>query len=195
MNSNWGKTMTDSIIKIYSDDPLVHYAHTNLPPARTKQQIDGILAEYGVTVVTWSFDIPREVYVIFWFEDKVEGRLTKIPAKIACPTIWNRARPRAHTPEARTEQIDWKTSMRVMFWFIKTHLETAYAMQSGNVVGFLPFLMGSNQKLLKDYLLPQLNRFIALEDARPKWSQQREPEIVTDAEILPPQENQGEKQQ
>lgn len=193
----WGGSMTESVFKIYSDDPLVHYATTELPPARTKQQIDGVLAEYGIKVVTWSFDIPREVYVIFFLEEKVEGHQVKIPVKVVCPTIWDRARPRAHTPEARTEQINWKVSLRVMFWFIKTHLETTYAMQSGNVVGFLPFLMSSNpQKLLKDYILPQLNRFIALEDNRTKPAQQyQEPEIVTDAEILLPQENQGERQQ
>lgn len=149
-------------MKIYSGDPLVHYATTELSSERTKAQIDGILAEYQVKDVLWHYDIPREAYVIFKIEETINERPVKVGVKVVCPAIWDRERPRARPP--RLEEINWKVSMRAMYWFIKTHLETAYAMQSGKAVAFLPFIQSSNpEKTLKDYILPRLSEYTALE--------------------------------
>jgi hypothetical protein len=148
--------------KIYTDDPLVHYATTDSSPERTKMQIDGILAEYGVKKVGWNWDIPREVWIIFDIVEVIEKVSINLSVKVICPTLWARERPRARPP--RLEEIDWKVSLRAMYWYIKTHLETAYAMKSSKTVAFLPFIRGADpNKTLKDYILPQLNRYAALE--------------------------------
>jgi len=150
------------IVKIYSDDPLVHYAQTKLPPETTRNQINGILAEYGVKKVAWNFDIPREVWVLFDDEETIQGFPIRVPVKVPCPTIWNRANPRAHSPDKKVENIDWKVSLRVMYWFIKTHLETGYAMQSGKAIAFLAYIKSANGQQVKDFFLPELAKYKAL---------------------------------
>jgi hypothetical protein len=148
--------------KIYTDDPLVHYATTDLSIERTKMQIDGILAEYGVKKVGWNWDIPREASVFFEIVETVENVPIRLSVKVICPTLWAREKPRARPP--RLEEIDWKVSLRAMYWYIKTHLETAYAMESSKTVAFLGFIQGADpNKRLKDYILPQLSKYAALE--------------------------------
>jgi hypothetical protein len=92
-------------MKIYSNDPLVHYATTELSPERTQMQINGILAEYGVKKVAWNFDIPREVWVLFDVVETIEGTPIRVPVKVVCPTIWDPSRPRA-----RDQRKNWNTS-------------------------------------------------------------------------------------
>ena len=178
-------------MKIYSDDPLVHYATTELSPERTQQQINGILAEYGVKKVAWNFDIPREVWVLFDIVETIEDVPIKVAVKVVCPTIWDPVRPRAHDPSKRLEGINWKISMRAMYWYIKTHLETAYAMQSTKTVAFLGFIQSADpNKTLKDYILPQLKRFAQLE-VRPAPRPGPEEHIVLEPEVIAP--NKGDQ--
>ena len=48
--------------------------------------------------------------------------------------------------------------MRVMFWFIKSHLEAAYLLQSSKTVAFLPYIaFGNGSETLKDRVVPMLN--------------------------------------
>jgi hypothetical protein len=170
--------------KIYSDDPLVHYANTKLSVERTKAQIDGILAEYGIKKVAWNFDIPRDVWILFDIIEAIDDIPIKVAVKVVCPTIWDPARPRAHDPANRLEQINWKISIRAMYWYIKTHLETAYAMQSSKTVAFLGYIQSADpKKTLKDFILPQLTKFAQLE-VRPGPVQ--EENIVLEPEVIAP---------
>jgi hypothetical protein len=178
-------------MKIYSNDPLVHYATTELGPERTRDQINGILAEYGIKKIAWNFDIPREVLVLFDILETIDDMPIKVAVKVHCPTIWDPARPRAHDPKNRLEQINWKISMRAMYWYIKTHLETAYAMQSTKTVAFLGFIQSADpNKTLKDFILPQLKRFAQLE-VRPTPKLAPEETIILKPEVIPP--NKGEQ--
>lgn len=157
-----------SIEKIYSDDPLLRYKDTEITAFRTKAQIDGILAEWGITDVWWHWEKdlveknePAEIWVKFTIEEIVDGLLLKVGVRVDCPTIWDRAKPKGRP--ARLEQVNWNVSFRAMHWFIYTHLNTAYAMRSSKIVAFLPFIQGSHGKSLKDLVLPRLSEYQALE--------------------------------
>ena len=62
--------------------------------------------------------------------------------------------------------------MRAMWWFIKTHLEMAYVMQSEKTVAFLPWITSSDGKhTLKDtilYRLSELQDLPALSEPSPE---------------------------
>ena len=148
-------------MKIYSDDPLVKYKDTSVSPERTKAQIDGILAEYQVKDIHWHWDMEgNDIYVQFKLDEVIDGLPVSVVVKVECPIIWDRERPRGRPPTP--EQINWRVSMRAMHWFIKTHLECAYAMQSSRTVAFLPYVQG-RRGLLKDLIIPRLSEYAALE--------------------------------
>ena len=44
------------MVKIYSDDPYVHYKDSEISPERTKANIDGVLAEWQVKETFWHWD-------------------------------------------------------------------------------------------------------------------------------------------
>jgi hypothetical protein len=48
--------------------------------------------------------------------------------------------------------------MRVMYWFIKSHLEAAYLLQSSKTAAFLPYIASKDgEKTLKDLIIPRIN--------------------------------------
>ena len=142
-------------MKIYSDDPLVHYKNSALTPERTRAEIDALLGYWKVSDIHWHWK-PEEndVYVRFILEETVDGLPVRLTVKTACPIIWDKERPRARPPQM--EQVNWRISMRALWWFLKTHLEMSYAMQSSKVAAFLPYLVNSQEQLLKDILVPQI---------------------------------------
>jgi hypothetical protein len=157
-----------SLKRIYTDDPLLKYKETEVPAPRSKQQIDGVLAEYGVKEVYWKWDKdaiesgqPADIRVMFKVEEELNGVPVNVPVRINCPTIWDHARPRGRPP--RPEQINWDVSMRAMYHFIYTHLNSDYAMQSGVVVAFLGYVQNVKGENLKDALMPKLGEHAALE--------------------------------
>jgi len=144
-------------MKIYSDDPLVHYKNSALTPERTRAEIDALLGYFKVSDIHWHWK-PQEndVYVRFILEEQVEGVFTKLAVKVVCPTIWDKERPRARPRQP--EQINWRVSMRALWWYLKSSLEMSYAMQSSRIVAFLPYLVNSREESLKDLLIPQIAR-------------------------------------
>ena len=58
----------------------------------------------------------------------------------------------------KAEEVNWNISMRVMYWYIKSHLEAAYLLQSSNTAAFLPDLAGKDEKqTLKDIVIPHIS--------------------------------------
>lgn len=148
--------------KIYTDDPLIKYASTSIPADRTKHEIDGVLAEYEVKDIYWHYDPDHNsVYVMFKIEETINDMPMLNSARVDCPTIWDRAKPRGHPP--KLEAINWDVSMRAMYHFVYTHLNAAYAMQSSKTVAFLGYIQDGNGKQLKDVILPRLKEYQALE--------------------------------
>ena len=59
---------------------------------------------------------------------------------------------------SKAESVNWNISMRVMYWFIKSHLEAAYLLQSSKTAAFLPYIASKDgAKVLKDILIPRMN--------------------------------------
>lgn len=164
--------MSDGLHKIYTDDPLIKYATTTIKAERTKHEIDGVLAEYECQKILWTHIPPpkewdnlnssAQISVTFEVDEMVDNRRINVPVRVDCPTIWDRARPKARPP--RDERVNWDVSMRAMYHLIYTHLNAAYAMQSGKAIAFLGYIQGRNGKQLKDVILPELKQYQALPD-------------------------------
>ena len=122
----------ETILKIYSDDPNLPYKTTKLKALYTRSEIDGLFAKWGVKDTYWRWDPDNnEVFVQFKIVEKIDDVPRQFSAKVEAPAIWDRK------TRSKAESINWDISMRVMFWFIKSHLEAAYLLQSSKTVAFL----------------------------------------------------------
>ncbi len=140
-------------MKIYSDDPNLPYKTTKLRALYTKSEIDGLFAKWGVKDVFWHWDPEgNSVYVLFKIVEEIEGVVQQYPARVNAPEIYD------HRTRSRAECLNWYISLRVMYWFIKSHLEAAYLLQSSKTAVFLPYIaMKDGATVLKDVIIPRLN--------------------------------------
>ncbi len=140
-------------MKIYSDDPNLPYKTTKLKALYTRSEIDGLFAKWGIKDVYWRWDPEHNnVFVQFKIAEEVDGVPLEISAKVEAPAILD------HRTRSRMETVNWDISMRVMYWFIKSHLEAAYLLQSSKTAAFLPYIASKDgATLLKDILIPRLN--------------------------------------
>lgn len=162
-------------MKIYSNDPLVHYKDSTIDPIRTKEQIDALLRAFKVTDIHWHYDPAKfDIFVQFGIEETIENMPIKVVARVACPIIWDQGRKRNQYASSRGEDtINLNVGMRAMYWYIKTHLETTYAMQSNRVAGFLPNIITHGGKTIEQSLA-NLRQVAAL----PERIESVEPEII-----------------
>ncbi len=110
-------------MKIYSDDPNLPYKTTKLKALYTKSEIDGLFAKWGIKDTYWRGDPEHnEVFVQFKIVEKIDEVSLEVSAKVEAPAIWD------HKTRHQTERLNWDISMRVMYWFIKSHLESTYLM-------------------------------------------------------------------
>jgi len=168
-------------MKIFTDDPKVHYINTTISPERTRDKISEILRAYDTSDIHWHWKPEQnDVYVQFIIEEIIDNIPARITAKVIMPNIWDKAVRNSPKPERRIEQINLKVSMRGMFWYIKTHLETAYAMQSSRVAAFLSDMATKKGKRYFDVLKETLDEYKALEE---HIEPQRE------VEVIPPSKN------
>lgn len=108
-------------MKSYSDDPNLPYKTTKLKALYTKSEIDGLFAKWGVKNVYWHWDLEgNDVYAVFKISEEIDGFPVNVSARVDCPVIWN------HKTRAKAEEVNWNISLRVMYWYIKSHLEAAY---------------------------------------------------------------------
>jgi hypothetical protein len=154
-------------MKIYTDDPLVSYTKTTITPERTRDEISAILRQYDVSDIYWHWKPEaNEIYVQFGIEEIIDRIPVKVAAKVICPVIWNKAVKYSSKSERRIEQPNLAVSMRALYWYIKSHLESAYAMQSSRVAGFLPDMVTQSGERFFDTLKHRLDQFSAIEDMR-----------------------------
>ena len=150
-------------MKIYNDDKLVKYVTTVVSAERTKDEISSKLVEYHVADIAWHWKPELgDVWVQFAIEETINEQAINVLAKVVCPVIWSRANPRSKLPSNRYEHIDMKASMRAMFWYIKSHLESSYAMQSSMLAGFLPNIVTAKNETFFNQVLERVNEFAAL---------------------------------
>jgi hypothetical protein len=139
-------------LKIYSDDPNLPYKTTKLKALYTKSEIDGLFAKWGVKDVYWHWDLEgNDVYAMFKISEEIDDFPVNVSARVDCPVIWD------HKTRAKAEEVNWNISLRVMYWYIKSHLEAAYLLQSSKAAAFLPDLAGKDDRLtLKDIIIPHI---------------------------------------
>ena len=149
------------MVKMYINDPdniiPVPYKQTSISAIRTKGDIDRILAKWQVKDIAWRWDPDNnDVFVTFQIIEEIDGKTVAPVVKIEPPRLWNKASTRG---KHRKDSINWKVSLRVMFWYIKTHLEKAYLTQSSKTTEFLPHIVipKLDDKTLKDVLVPNLD--------------------------------------
>lgn len=148
--------------KLYVNDPDIPYKTTKIPPLRTKADIDGILARWGITKVAWEFDLEHNtVRIQFQLPpEKFQGKTLDPLVRLEPPRIWNRESRKAG------ESINWRISMRILHWFIKDTLAMAYAMQSQKAIAFLPHIATGKDNTVKDVILPRLTNLRALPEVQ-----------------------------
>lgn len=145
--------------KIFTDDRDIPYSTTKIPPLKTKADIDGILAKWGITKVAWEFDLDNnKVSVHFELPYEKFGNVELNPiVHLEPPRIWNKRKRNS------AESINWQVSMRILHWYVKDTLAMSYAMQSQKSVAFLPYIQTPDGKqTVKDIILPRLNLLKAL---------------------------------
>jgi hypothetical protein len=166
-------------LKIYSDDPNLSYKTTKLKALYTKSEIDGLFAKWVVKDVFWHWDPEHnDVYVLFKIAEEIDGKTLEVPAKVEAPTIWD------HKTRSKTESVNWDISMRVMYWFIKSHLEAAYLLQSSKTAAFLPYIASKDgEKTLKDVIIPRINEVQELA-ALPTTSSTRKVILIRTSHVM-----------
>lgn len=159
--------MTEIPEKVYSDDPNVPYRSTELSAPQSKMKIEGILAQYGIKDTGWRWDLEgNEVFVGFTLEENVNGQLLKTFVRVDAPLIWKRARSGGHGAKVAEEEVDWRISLRIMFWFIKSTLEVSYMWKVRKAAAFLPFLRTAGDRPLANVILSrfsEIQSMLALE--------------------------------
>jgi hypothetical protein len=140
-------------LNIYSDDPNLPYKTTKLKALYTKSEIDGLFAKWGIKDVYWRWDPEHnDVFVQFKIAEEIDGLSLQVSAKVEAPSIWD------HKTRSKAESVNWDISMRVMYWFIKSHLEAAYLLQSSKTAAFLPYIASKDgRSTLKDVIIPKMN--------------------------------------
>jgi hypothetical protein len=138
--------------KIYSDDPNLPYKTTKLGALYTRSEIDGLLAKWGIKDSMWHWEPEKnDVFLVFKFTETFTNYSVTPTIRLEAPAIWN------HKTRKKVEEINWAISLRVLYWFIKTHLEAAYLQQSSKAAAFLPHIVGEDEKTtLKDIVIPRL---------------------------------------
>jgi hypothetical protein len=139
-------------LKIYTDDPNLPYKYTKLKALHTKGDIDAVFARWGVKDVYWRWDPDHnEVFVQFKIVEVIDDLPVNVTARVEAPMVWERRTRR------EAERINWDISLRVMFWYIKSQLESAYLLQSSKIAAFLPYIASNDGRVLKDVVIPRLN--------------------------------------
>ena len=159
-------------MKIYSDDPNLPYKTTKLNAIYTKGEIDGLFAKWGIKDVYWHWDPERnDVYIHFKFTETIDGLPVTSPFRVDAIPIWD------HRTRNRAENVNWNISMRVMFWFLKTHLEAAYLRGSSKTAAFLAYITTSQGSTLEKVLIPRLSKLDQLQ-ALPEVSEKTDNKVI-----------------
>ena len=159
-------------MKLYTEDRIVPYKTTKISPISTKAEIDGLLARFGIKKTAWEWDIENnKVTLTFQISEIINERQIEPIVKVEPPIIWDKGSRKRH------ESINWAVSMRCMFWFLKSHLEMAYLLQSGKTTEFLPWIKVTEKKTVKDIVVSRLSELQQLA-ALPEISHNEERKII-----------------
>jgi hypothetical protein len=142
------------VTQIFSNDPVVPYKTTNISPITTQAEINGLLARWGIRKYGWDWDPDHNKAILqFQITEKIEEKEINVVVELKCPLIYDK--PTRRNPKLT---VNWKVSMRVLWWWLKSHLEYHFLSQSTKTAMFLPFIQTANGKTLEKRLIPQLDQ-------------------------------------
>lgn len=133
----------------------VPYADTSVAPEKTRMEIEKMLYEFGIEAVRWT-TIKENVELKFVVRD---DRGQQYTVRVQPPVMKVRRRERGRYGEVQT-QVSSASSMRLLFWWLKSKLEAiSYGLVSfeseflANIAGNLP---GGQEVTVGDLLIPKL---------------------------------------
>lgn len=98
------------------------YDRTEVTVIKSQNDIQQLLLEYGAEGIQWIVfrdDLPRLAFII---EANINGTRKKVGVQIDAPII---------RPKNSPQGINYKQSMRVMYWYVKSKLEAvAYGVKT-----------------------------------------------------------------
>jgi len=98
------------------------YDRTEIDVIKSQNDIQKLLLEYGAEGIQWIVfrdDLPRLAFII---EANINGTRKKVGVQIDPPII---------RPKNSPQGINFKQSMRVMYWYVKSKLESvAYGVKT-----------------------------------------------------------------
>lgn len=98
------------------------YDRTEIDIIKSQNDIQKLLLEYGAEGIQWIIfrdDLPRLAFII---EANINGTRKKVGVQIDAPII---------RPKNSPQGINYKQSMRVMYWYVKSKLEAvAYGVKT-----------------------------------------------------------------
>lgn len=160
--------------KIYTDDPLIAYAHTKVAAFKTKNEIDIKLMEYNAENIAWHWKPDAyDIFVQFSLTEAVNEVPVSVVIRVNCPILWDKGNKLARHEERKVERVNLEVGLRSMYWYIKSHLETSYAMQGGLISGFLPDIVTRNGETYFNSIISKISSFAALTDESKNGSQER----------------------
>lgn len=144
--------------KIFHKDPNLPLKSTTKRPMDSRRDINLELDKWGIKKVAWNWDLNNGVCQIN-FElprDKFQEKDLPLWVRLKPPIVWMK-KGRYKTPE-----IDWRLSIRLLYWFIHYQLAWVYANQSSNVVAFLPHIAVDKDRTVSQVVIPQIRNLNAL---------------------------------
>ena len=145
--------------KIYCDDSNLPLKSTTKRPIDSKRDIDAELARWGITKTMWNWDLSRSSGCEVSFQlpkDKFYSSDIPLGVRLTPPLVWKKKR------KGKPHEIDWRLSIRLLYWYIHYQLAWVYANQSSPVVAFLPHIAVNGDTTLKDVIIPQMDNLKAL---------------------------------
>ena len=143
----------------------IFYTDTNLPlkttkkcPIDSRRDIDAELARWGISKVLWEWNLDVGLCKITFELPADKFHDMPLAVQLEPPRIW-RKKGKYKDPE-----IDWRVSVRLLYWFVHYQLAWVYANQSSSAIAFLPHIQVGEGKNVTDVVLPHISNLKALPD-------------------------------
>jgi len=148
--------------RVYGDDSNLPLKTTTKTAIDSKRDIDAELARWGITKVMWNWDLTKSAGVEIAFQlpkDKFYSDTIPLSVRLSPPLVWKKQK------KGKAAEVDWRLSIRLLYWYIHYQMAWVYANQSSPVVAFLPHIAVSEHDTVKDMVIPQISSLKALPDS------------------------------
>ena len=138
--------------QIFSNDDVVPYKTTTISALTSRSEIDGLLARWGIKRSAWDWDLENSRATLnFQISEVIDGKQVNVVVELKAPMIYDK--PSRRNPKLT---VNWRISIRVLYWWLKTHMEYHHLSQSTKTAMFLPYIQTANGKTLDKIMIPRL---------------------------------------